>query len=249
MNIAEAKEILLLYRPGTVDTNDPSFADALRLCEQDPELKRWFDDHCAVYAAVRTRFREITVPEGLKQQILAERKVHTTPFPRRTIVLVGVLAVAVLTGLLSLLPESDEGTNLRAFRAFMTRQALTPYGMHETNDLNAIRSYLAERTPDAGYVIPGELEKSAKPTGCVAATWQGKPYSMICFHSGKPLPPDQKSDLILFVTSDTSLTGRPAPATPLVKKENRAMTASWSKDGRTYLLVADGDEEFLRKYL
>jgi hypothetical protein len=30
---------------------------------------------------------------------------------------------------------------------------------------------------------------------------------------------------------------------------NRAMTASWSAGGRNYLLVVDGDEQLLRKYL
>src|SRR5262249_34476492 len=141
MNVAEARETLLMYRPGTADASDPAFIEALRLCEQDPELKRWFEEHCAVYTAMRSRFRDIPVPEGLKQQILAERKVHTMTFSRRTVVLVGVLAVAVLTGLLSLLPEPGEGTNLTAFRVRMTGSALSVYGMFETNDLNVIRSY------------------------------------------------------------------------------------------------------------
>src|SRR4029079_15043537 len=52
MNTQQAKEILSLYRPGTADAEDPSFAEALRLCERDPELERWFSEHCAVYSAL-----------------------------------------------------------------------------------------------------------------------------------------------------------------------------------------------------
>jgi hypothetical protein len=249
MNVAEAKEILVVYRPGTADSSDPAFAEALRLCEQDPELKRWFDEHCAVYVAVRDRFREIPVPEGLKQQILAERKVQSMTFSRRKVVLGVVVAVAVLTGLLSLLSQRPEDTKLSGFRTYMTQTTLGYYMDFETNDLTLIRGFLAKKKADTGYVIPGALEKQAKATGCCSITWQGKPVSLICFHSGRPLAPGDKNDLWLFVTSDTSITGTPAKSVPTFRKVNQRATASWSQNGRTYLLVADGDEEFLRKYL
>jgi hypothetical protein len=251
MNAAEAKEILVLYRPGTADASDPAFAEALRLCEQDPELKRWFQEHCAVHATLRDRFRQITVPEGLKQQILAERKVHTT-FSRRSVVLAVVVAVAVLTGLLPLLLRTREDITFSGgFRKHVTRVALSLYKMDlETNDLTQIRAFFADHSADTGYVIPAALEKNARPAGCLAAqTWQGKPLSMICFHSGKPLPPDVQADVFLFVISDANVLNPPRTAVPTVKKINRATTASWSQDGRTYVLVVDGDEESLRKYL
>ena len=251
MNAVEAKEILVLYRPGTADASDPAFAEALRLCEQDPELKRWFDEHCAVHSTLRDRFRQIAVPEGLKQQILAERKVHTTTFlSRRSAVLAVVVAVAVLTGLLSLLLRNRGDLNLAGFRNYAVRVSLSIYKMDlTTNNLTEIRTFFANKR-DTGYAIPATLEKNATPAGCVAGmTWHGKPMSMICFRSGKPLPPDVPADLFLFVISDGDMPNPPQTPTPTVKKVNRAVTASWSQDGRTYVLVADGDEEFLRKFL
>ena len=249
MNPLEAKEILTLYRPGTEDAHDPAFAEALQLCQRDPELKHWFDEHCEVYTALRARLKGIPVPEGLKEQILAERKVHSTTFSRRSIVLAAVTAVAVLTGLLSLLLKPREDTSLLAFQSQMTTTSLSVYGMYETNDLTEIRSYFTQRGLDAGYVLPGGLEKNAKPTGCVAITWHGHRVSMICFHSGKDLPPGEKSDLFLFVTGNSSVSKGPKSDAPILAKVNRATTASWSRGGKTYLLVADGDEEFLRKHL
>src|SRR5215471_2683767 len=99
MNRNEAKEMLILYRPGSADADDPEFSEALKLCEQDAELRQWFDEHCAVYMAMREKFLQVTPPEGLKEQILAERKVRTTPLLRRpAVLLASVAAVAVLTG-------------------------------------------------------------------------------------------------------------------------------------------------------
>jgi len=70
VNRDEAKTILLLYRPGTADANDPQIAGALELAKQDPELTRWLVEHCARQEAVRAGFRKITAPAGLKEQII-----------------------------------------------------------------------------------------------------------------------------------------------------------------------------------
>src|SRR5436190_22106057 len=96
MNSENAKEILRLYRPGTADADDPSFADALALCERDAELNRWFKENCAVYTALRAKFKQIAVPEGLKEQIIAERQVHITPIWQKTILLAGAVAALVI---------------------------------------------------------------------------------------------------------------------------------------------------------
>ena len=40
MNHDEARQILLLYRPGTADAEDPQIAEALALAKREPELAR-----------------------------------------------------------------------------------------------------------------------------------------------------------------------------------------------------------------
>jgi hypothetical protein len=251
MNRQQAKEILALYRPETADAQDPSFAEARRLCESDPELKHWFDAHCAGYTALRARFKQIPIPEALKEQILAERKVHTTPFwRRRTVVLAAVAALTVTTGLVSLWLQPREDTGFPGFRNRMVSTSLRMYRMDlETNDLAQIRNFLSQRNSPADYRLPAALERNARPTGCVVVPWQGEPVSMICFHSGRPLGPGQTSDLFLFVAPSSRIRGAPGATSPALARVNRATTATWSRDGKTYLLIAAGDEELIRKYL
>ena len=41
MTSQEAKEVLLLYRPGISDPNDAEFVEALACARNDQELDRW----------------------------------------------------------------------------------------------------------------------------------------------------------------------------------------------------------------
>src|SRR5215472_12102708 len=121
----QAKEILKLYRPGTADAEDPSFAEALVLCERNAELKSWFTEHCALYSALRAKFKGIPVPEGLRQQIISERKVHTVPMWQKAVLLAGTVAVLALVvwRIPSLLPQPREPHDFAHFRAYMVGQA------------------------------------------------------------------------------------------------------------------------------
>ena len=250
MNRNEAKEILMLYRPGSADAEDPEFREALLWCEQDEELGRWFDAHCGVYLAMRKKFREVSPPEGLKEQILAERKVRTAPAWRRpSALLASVAAVAVLTGIVFLLLPSREDTSYPVYRSWMTQIARTGYGMDlATNDLNQIRTFLARNGAPADYEIPAALH-NATPTGCAIETWLGAKVSMICFRSGRPLPPNQSSDLWLFVARKGSIAHSPSGATPALVSVNGALSANWASDNSVYTLVTDADADFLKKYL
>ena len=70
MNCSEAKEVLLLYRPGSTDAADPQIAEALELASRDPELRRWFDQHSAFQKAMCAKFQQIEVPAHLKASLL-----------------------------------------------------------------------------------------------------------------------------------------------------------------------------------
>jgi hypothetical protein len=249
MNTQQAKEILSLYRPGTADAEDPSFAEALRLCAQDPELERWFNEHAAVYAAMRERFKQTPVPEGLKAQILSERKVHAPSFWRRPAILAAATAAIILCAGIWHAMRPRTGPGFPAYVDQMVSKAFRGYGMFETSSQEQVRSYLAKQRSPSDFVLPANLQKNAKLMGAVAVVWQDKPASMICFHSGKPLRAGQTTDLWLFVTDRGTVPGSPAATTPTLAKVNMAMTASWSEGGKTYVLVADGDEAFLRKFL
>jgi ferric-dicitrate binding protein FerR (iron transport regulator) len=147
MTPGQAKEILALYRPGTADASDPDFAEALRLCEQDPELKRWFEAHCELHDAIRSKLRQTRPPEGFREQILSERAVHERT-PRSRQVLVAALALLVITLIaVALLTSRRDAGDIADYRNRMTSTALRAYSMDiETSDLDRIhrsRGHLA----------------------------------------------------------------------------------------------------------
>jgi hypothetical protein len=80
VNHDEAKNILLLYRHGTADADDPQIAGALALAQRDPELARWLEEHCARQFVLREKFRQIAAPAGLREQIISEHAAQKNGF-------------------------------------------------------------------------------------------------------------------------------------------------------------------------
>ena len=263
MNNEEARKILALYRPGTADQTDPSFKEALerakprcgaggRQDKPEPELGRWFQEHCSSYLSIQAKFLKIPTPPGLKDRILAE--VRT---PVRKVVLFRPMdllrAAAVLALCLSLAAwfwrSHGREDDFNTYRSRMARTAMQPYGMDlQSHDLQSINAFLAGRKAPTDYVLPEGMLK-AQPVGCAALQWQGQPVSMICFHSGQPLPAGEKTDLWLFIVDQSSVRNGPAARPAIVARVKKLMTAAWTQGGKTYVLAAAGDEEFLRKYL
>ena len=253
MTNEQAKQILQLYRPGTADAVDPEFAEALELCQHDAELKQWFETHCALYAVLRSKFKKITVPEGFKEQIIAERQVPShTPAWQKTVLAAGAIAAAVMiiSGAYNQIAHRERH-DFATYRNYMGSYAARSYYMDNlTNDLDQIRLYLAQRQAVADYVIPENLKINAKAVGCVATTWQGKRVSMICFQSGRPLAANQQSDLWLFISDQTVAKDAPKAALPAFEKSNGLITASWTVGNRTYVLATVGDDkQLLGKFL
>lgn len=254
MTNEQAKQILQLYRPDTADATDPSFADALAACERDAELKQWFAQHCALYAAIRSKFKKIAVPDALKEQIIAERPLQRTPTWQKAVLAGGALACAALA-LMFIMPQVTprEPHDFATYRSTMGKLAIVNYYQMEmtSSDLNAIRTYLSEKKAIADYVLPENLRNNAKALGCVSTlTWQGKPVTMVCFATGRPIAdPNRPSDLWLFISTDSVATDGPKTSTPTFAQSNGLITASWKVGNRTYLLATQGDRQFLEKYL
>jgi hypothetical protein len=257
MNREEARQILLLYRPGTADAEDPQIAEALALAKREPELARWLEEHCARQEALRDKLRQITAPAGLKEQIISEQaaRIVTISRRRRNTVFAAVAAMASVLILLTVLSSSwlqhrsSDDNTLAIYQNQMVGIALRGYGMDlTTNDPGQIRAYLAQNHAPADYVLSAPLQTTAA-TGCAVEGWQNVKVSMICFRTGRPLPPNQSSDLWLFVVDRVSLKNPPAGTAPQFSKVNRLITAVWTQGDKVYLLGTEGDESTIRKFL
>ena len=251
MNSQQAKETLLLYRPGMADPDDPDFAEALELVRREPELAQWFAEHCRLQETLHARFSQLPVPEGLKEQILSERKVRTRPnFKRRALQLgAGALAVLALTATLLFLRQPPHEDNTFAnFRNRMASTVLRQYPQMdlETHDLARIRQYLAQQG-QAAYALPPGLEK-ATPTGCATLSWHQRQLSMVCFNSGRNGKPNEP-DLFLFIINRAAVQKAPPPVPEFVQLSRRFATASWSAGDQAYVLGVRGDQKLLRSYL
>ena len=258
MNANEARTILLLYRAGTADAEDPQTAEALALAKHQPELARWLEEHCARQEVLRAKFGQITVPAGLKEQIISEQAVRamTISRQRRNTVFAAVAAMAAVVILLTVLwsswlpkPRNNTDNTLAIYQNQMAGIALRGYGMDlTTNDPGQIRAYLAQNKAPSDYVLPAPLQNAAV-TGCAVEGWQNVKVSMICFRTGRPLPPNQSSDLWLFVVDRASIKDAPAIGQPRFIAVNRLVTAVWAQGDKVYLLGTEGDESTIQKFL
>ncbi len=252
MNVNEAKNILLLYRAGTADAEDPEIAEALALAKIDPELGRWLAGHCSRQQAIGEKFRQITIPAGLKEQIISEQAAaERAKFWRPKYVAAAMTALLLLCGMLAFfwLPKRGQDDTLSIYKNQMVGIALRGYGMDLiTNDPDQIRSHLRHNQAPADYVLPAGLQK-VTVTGCAVATWQNQKVAMICFRTGKALPPGEQSDLWVFIADRTSLAASTVSETPQFSHVNRLITATWQKGDRVYLLGTAGDAQTIRQYL
>lgn len=251
MNRDEAKTILLLYRPGTADADDPQIAGALGLAKQDPELTRWLVEHCARQEALRAGFRQITAPAGLKEQIISEQAAQEKViFWRQRAVLAAAAVVAALVVLAPLWFQHRENEETFAiYRSRMAGVALRSYTMDlATNNPAQVRAYLAQNHAPSDYVLPTPLGKTAV-TGCAIEGWLGAKVSMICFRTGKPLPQGQQSDLWLFVIDRSTVKNAPPMGSRQFVQVNKLMTVTWTQGDTLYVLGMEGDEQTLQQYL
>jgi hypothetical protein len=251
MNREEVKNVLLPYRHGTTDANDPQIAQALALAKRDPELVHWLEENQARHFALREKFQQINVPPGLKEQIVSEQPSRTEIiFLRRNFALAAAILVAILVLSPLLFPQREKKENmLMIFQSRMAGIALRGYAMDlETNDAVPIRAWFAQNHAPSDFILPAPLEKIAL-AGCAVEHWQDAKVSMICFRTGKPLPPGESSDLWLFVVDRASVKNVPPDATLQLAKVNQFATAVWTQGDKLYLLGTKGDEKLLRKFL
>lgn len=241
MTSERAKEILRLYRPGTPEDDAAEVAAAMERARQDPELTGWFEQDQAFHQALRTRFREIKVPEHFKAALLACGP-RPAPWWRSPLWLAAaavIVAMLALTGLWFRPSVPDRFSDYQ--RMMVSKAVRVAYAMDwHTNDMTALRHALARRGAPANYEVPAPLTK-LQLTGGAALTWRSHPVSMVCFDRG------DKQMLFLFVLRRSALKDPPA-APPQKRQIDSLLTLSWTRGDNVYLLAGPDEPGFEQKY-
>jgi hypothetical protein len=250
----EAKIILLRYRPGTADREEPEIREALAQAQVDEELSRWLADNGTSQQLLRQTFQKFKAPEGLLQQIISEQAAsQRASANRRRFALISLVAALVLFGIIGStiwLGSGRQADNtLAIFEQQMAGYALRGYTMDlQTNDAEQIRAFLRQHQAPANYTLSQPLQKAAL-IGCGVEGWRSTKVSMICFNVGKPLAPGTPGDFWLFVADQASVMDSPIDSTPQISKVNQLATATWVEKGKVYMLSTTADESVLRKFL
>jgi hypothetical protein len=191
----------------------------------------------------------------LKEQIISGHKARVVVvWWQQPAVMAAAASILLLVSVASIwlnrtVPPPDDIT-LNGFRSRMVRAAVkSAYAMDlETNDVSQIRAYLAQQNAHGDFQ-PTKSLASADYRGCGVLTWEGNRVGMVCFHSDRRLSPNIKTDLFLFVIDRKAVPNPPPSNPPQLAQADRISTASWTSGDMVYVLVADGDEALLRKYL
>jgi hypothetical protein len=187
----------------------------------------------------------------LKEQIISEQAAKAKiGIRRQRAVLAAMAVVAVLAVLIPFwLQQRRSNDTYDFYRDRMASVALRGYGMDLlTNNPAAVRGYLAQNHAPADYVLPAPLDKTAV-SGCAIQDWQGAKVSMVCFRTGKPLPPGEQSDLWLFVIDRSRVKNAPPADSRQFVQVSRLRMVTWTEGEKLYVLGMEGDEQTLRQYL
>ena len=247
MTSREAQEILLSYRPGREPVNDPQVAAAVELARTDPELRAWYEQHCAWDAAIRQKMRAIPVPADLKYEILSGRKIVTGPahwWNRRAALLAAAALIALLLTVAMMFLKHPRSTpdTFAGFRREVIATAVREHKMDlQTNDMAQIRTFLGTRGAPSDYVPPAGTHK-LKLVGCGVLSFNRKPVSMVCFED------QRERGIWLFAIKATHWKDRPGTQ-PEFQKVFSCPAASWSDGDMVYVLAGDTNPAELRKLL
>lgn len=252
MDNRQAREILALYRPGSTDAADPQMAEALDLVKRDPELATWFQEHCAVYTAIRSKLKAIPVPPGLKRQIIIGQADHARiiSLPATAKILAAAAAIALITTAVwftfDVRPNANTFARFRDRMARSVQRADVPYmKMYSTNQADVLAYFAAGQRP-ADFTLSKTLQQLPAEGGS-ALTWNNHPVEMLCLNAGTEAS-GQHIDIWVFVMEKKYVPDAPA-AGPQYSKVGNLMTASWSAGDKIYVLAGRGTAEDIKKFL
>jgi hypothetical protein len=243
----EARLILSAYRQNHPDSADPAFAKALAATAGDPALAEWLAGEQAFDQQMSAKLREVPIPAGLRERIIAGAKVSR---PRRwwrlpqAWMAAALIAILAAAGFFVRTPEKYEIAEWQTHALSVLEQlenGKTGFD-HSSRDPGQLVAWLRGQSAPAPAEIPAKL--STQPTyGCKTWQWNGHRISMVCFKAG------QKGGIHLFTTPRATLAKAPPEAKPSFGRHGQWFVASWSKDDHAYMLAGEEGETMLRELI
>jgi len=246
MDKLEAKMVLQALRPGDLETAQPAFAEALALAERDPELKAWWEAQQAFDRAVAAKLKEIPMPEDLRANILAGRKIEQFR-PQHTLFSFW-LAAAAAVAILCALGTSQFIKNFGPVSRDQYTSAILPLIDHDsptlamtTPDHDKIIAWLKDHQAPMG-TLPVRLADMPS-LGCQKYMIHGHAVTLICFSiSGG-------AEAHLFIVREDAITDPPGTSGPEIWQVDGWSTASWSDGKMSYVLATQAGAEALKQLL
>jgi hypothetical protein len=242
MNSQQAKTILEVWRPGGQDAGRPEFTEALRQVERDPDLARWFAEQQSFDSAMRGAVQGIPVPPALKASLVATRRLVQVPLWQQPRARLALAASVLLLGLLAALLITRSAPSFADCRRELVHEAWdgSPHVELASSDLGEIRRWLKQHHVSADFMVPTEL-KSLPIAGARIVEWRGRTAAMVCFAGGL-------RHMHLFVLDRIGFPDAPQQEAPDFDGRGIWKTASWSQDGKTYVLSGMNSLTFVRTF-
>jgi len=245
MTTDEAKFILSAFRPSGRDTDNPPFADALRMAGSDPQLGRWLEKSRAYDAAVGAKLSQVNPPVHLRQAILAGARVSARP---RGLILryawaAGLAAAAALVfAVLTMKGPVRDDAAMTAMAGFAIDDTLTqPAHITHGEPAAAIKASLQVE----GAPMPTEAQVDfdrLRDTGCRTLRFAGHDVVEVCFARNG-------SEFHLYMARRHALAGANEVRVPAFIEKAGAAAVAWSDRSYDYVVVGTTGVEALRKLL
>jgi len=245
MDRKEAQLILSALRPGGPEATEPPFTEALVQTEADPELKAWWQAQQEFDRKIAAKLAEIPAPAGLRDEILARRKItRFEPRVRYSTWLAAAAVVAFLCVAGTFWRVANYGPIDRSDYADAVVSELGDKGPDlamTSTDHGKLMAWLKAQNAPVGDMPP---KFDAMPTiGCQKYVIHGHTVSLVCFSLAN-------GGIAHFFMVDKSALNDPP-------EENGAQfgnvkgwnVAAWSDSRMTYMVATQDSVATLKQLL
>ena len=193
---------------------------------------------------IRAAFGQVTAPADIREAIMAEHRIIRPAHwwhHKLTVPQMAAAAAVLFVAAFGVLWLNHRPTPFADFRREIADQSWgpSPHLELKSTDLTEIRRFLASRNIETNFALPPALANS-EIHGCKLVQWKGRDVPVICFNS--------KSQHLHLIVVDQGLFPDAPNQTPEMDQWQAWRTASWSKDGHSYVLTGLSTPMFVKKF-